>query len=116
MNEAETIVSFRVGADDSAVVTFCGKRDMRKVLRKALAALDLHYLGMTEYPTAGGFLEVGHIEETCEVVIRHPDLAPDEDGVGHIVFSIEEAMNLSSVLVQAAMHCEQLKIARENAG
>ena len=29
--------------DDSAAVTFWGKRDLRKVLRKALAMLDGHY-------------------------------------------------------------------------
>lgn len=33
----------RPGDDDSAAVTFWGKRDLRKVLRKALAMLDEHY-------------------------------------------------------------------------
>lgn len=33
----------RPGDDDSAAVTFWGKRDLRDVLRKALAALDAHY-------------------------------------------------------------------------
>ena len=32
----------RPGDDDSAAVTFWGKRDLRAVLRKALAALDEH--------------------------------------------------------------------------
>ncbi len=31
------------GDDDSAAVTFWGKRDLRQVLRKALAELDAHY-------------------------------------------------------------------------
>lgn len=31
------------GDDDSSAVTFWGKRDLREVLRKALAALDEHY-------------------------------------------------------------------------
>lgn len=31
------------GDDDSAAVTFWGKRDLRDVLRKALAVLDEHY-------------------------------------------------------------------------
>ncbi len=31
------------GDDDSAAVTFWGKRDLREVLRKALAMLDDHY-------------------------------------------------------------------------
>lgn len=33
----------RPGDDDSAAVTFWGKRDLRKVLRKALEELDAHY-------------------------------------------------------------------------
>jgi hypothetical protein len=33
----------RPGDDDSAAVTFWGKRDLREVLRKALAMLDAHY-------------------------------------------------------------------------
>jgi hypothetical protein len=31
------------GDDDSAAVTFWGKRDLRKVLRQALKQLDRHY-------------------------------------------------------------------------
>lgn len=33
------------GDDDSAAVTFWGKRDLRELLRKALAKLDEHYDG-----------------------------------------------------------------------
>jgi hypothetical protein len=33
----------RPGDDDSAAVTFWGKRDLRDVLRKMLAELDRHY-------------------------------------------------------------------------
>jgi hypothetical protein len=33
----------RPGDDDSSAVTFWGKRDLREVLKKALAALDEHY-------------------------------------------------------------------------
>lgn len=33
----------RPGDDDSAAVTFWGKRDLRKVLRQALDMLDEHY-------------------------------------------------------------------------
>ena len=33
----------RPGDDDSSAVTFWGKRDLREVLRKALAHLDAHY-------------------------------------------------------------------------
>lgn len=33
----------RPGDDDSAAVTFWGKRDLREILRKALTELDKHY-------------------------------------------------------------------------
>lgn len=33
----------RPGDDDSAAITFWGKRDLRLVLRKMLAELDAHY-------------------------------------------------------------------------
>ena len=38
----------RPGDDDSAAVTFWGKRDLRVVLRQALALLDAHYAATPE--------------------------------------------------------------------
>jgi hypothetical protein len=38
----------RPGDDDSAAVTFWGKRDLRKVMRKALEMLDAHYERATD--------------------------------------------------------------------
>ena len=49
----------------------------------------------------GGFLEVGHNEQG-EVVVNHPDLKPDADGVGHIIFSPAEARNLARLLIERA--------------
>jgi len=40
----------RPGDDDSAAVTFWGKRDLRVTLRKALALLDDHYDGKRRDP------------------------------------------------------------------
>lgn len=37
-----------------------------------------------------------------EVVINHPDLQPDENGVGHVVFSVEQARNLANLLMSKA--------------
>lgn len=48
-----------------------------------------------------GFLEVG-VNGQGEVVVNHPDLEPDENGVGHIVFSVEEARNLANLLLSKA--------------
>jgi hypothetical protein len=53
-----------------------------------------------------GFLEVGHSEQD-EVIVNHPDLKPDENGVGHIVFSPNQARNLSRLLLQHADEAER---------
>lgn len=46
-------------------------------------------------------LEVG-TNGAGEVVVNHPDLQPDEKGVGHIVFSVEQARNLANLLMSKA--------------
>jgi hypothetical protein len=37
-----------------------------------------------------------------EVVVNHPDLKPDENGVGHIVFSPQQAWDLAKILDKMA--------------
>jgi hypothetical protein len=54
-----------------------------------------------------GFLEVG-LNDNDEVVINHPDLKPDEKGVGHIVFSPSQARNLSRLLAKHADEAETI--------
>lgn len=46
----------RPGDDDSSAVTFWGKRDLRTVLRDALAKLDAHY--EAKPPQPGAIIEV----------------------------------------------------------
>jgi hypothetical protein len=46
----------RPGDDDSAAVTFWGKRDLREVLMVALGKLDAHYGYAKAKPAAGGEL------------------------------------------------------------
>lgn len=48
-------------------------------------------------PKAKGVLEVGTTDQN-EIVINHPDLQPDENGVGHIVFSAAQARDLIAAL------------------
>lgn len=55
---------------------------------------------------AKGFLEVGTNGEG-EIVINHPDLIPDENGVGHIVFSVDQARNLADLLNSKAFLAAQ---------
>ena len=48
-----------------------------------------------------GYLEVG-LNDQNEVVVNHPDLKPDANGVGHIVFSLNQARNLARLLLKHA--------------
>lgn len=54
---------------------------------------------------AVGVLEVGSVGG--EVIINHPDLKPDEQGVGHIVFSPAQARNLAHSLLRQANIAEE---------
>lgn len=57
-----------------------------------------------QIPTAG-CLFVGHYRG--EVVVNHPDIDPDEDGVGHIVFSPQQARDFAALLLKAADNAEK---------
>jgi hypothetical protein len=48
-----------------------------------------------------GVLEVG-TNDAGEVVVNHPDLMPDENGIGHIVFSPNQAAGLAHLLLKHA--------------
>lgn len=62
----------------------------------------MQYGGGNVSEIAKNTLEVG-TNGAGEVVINHPDLEPDENGVGHIIFSVEQARNLADLLhVKAA--------------
>ncbi|SRR6266550_2405464 len=52
-----------------------------------------------------GFLEVGILDG--EVIVNHPDLQPDGNGVGHIVFSPLQARNLGYLLIRKAEEAER---------
>lgn len=62
----------------------------------------------------GGYLEVG-VNDNCEIVINHPKLDVDANGVGHIVFSVEQARNLAALLEKCAIQAavESLKRRRK---
>lgn len=53
-----------------------------------------------------GILEVGRTDDTHEVVINHPDLKADANGVGHIVFSPRQARHLANILIKQASYAE----------
>jgi hypothetical protein len=55
-----------------------------------------------------GYLEVGRNDDN-EIVINHPGLKPDAHGVGHIVFSINQARNLGRLLLKHADDAEDYK-------
>jgi len=54
---------------------------------------------------AGGYLYVG-TTGSGEVVLNHPDIDPDKDGNGHIVFSPEQARRLAILLAKKAREAE----------
>lgn len=49
-----------------------------------------------------GYLIVGLTEDGKEVIVNHPDIDPDKDGVGYITFSPEQARNLARLLLEKA--------------
>lgn len=51
---------------------------------------------------ASGSLIVAITEDGKNVVVNHPDLQPDAEGCGHIVFSTEQAVNLALLLIKKA--------------
>lgn len=53
------------------------------------------------------YLEVGLTEDETEVIINHPDLEPDENGCGHIIFSPHEARVLAGLLLKKADECKK---------
>jgi len=56
-------------------------------------------------PRVKGELEVG-TNGQGEVVVIHPDIDADKDGVGHIVFSPAQARNFAATLVKKAAEAE----------
>lgn len=52
-----------------------------------------------------GTLLVGR-NEAHEVIVNHPDLKPDAQGVGHIVFSIGQARHFANLLLRHAAYAE----------
>jgi hypothetical protein len=52
-----------------------------------------------------GQLEVGRTE-THEIVVSYSDLKPDENGIGHIVFSHRQARDFANLLVKHAAYAE----------
>lgn len=52
-----------------------------------------------------GTLEVGFLNG--EVIVNHPDLEPDENGVGHIVFSPTQARNFAYSMIRKADEAER---------
>lgn len=53
-----------------------------------------------------GYLEVGR-NDRGEVVVNHPDLKPDANIVGHIVFSPNQAREFAKLLLKHAAEAER---------
>lgn len=89
-----------------------------EIIESYLASMDEPdwALEVNESLKAGGNLWVG-LNVRNEVVINHPLLDADKDGIGHIVFSPQQARNLATLLLTHARAAEQnkpLKITRRD--
>lgn len=71
--------------------------------------IDMNGLALQAMPAPppSGELMVGLSEAGDEVVINHPDLLTDADGVGHIVFSASQARALATILNKHADRAER---------
>lgn len=53
---------------------------------------------MSDEKPASGTLIVALTADGQNIVINHPELQPDAEGCGHIVFSPDQATNLAGLL------------------
>ena len=53
-----------------------------------------------------GTVQVWRKDESNEIVISHPDLKPDAEGVSHIFFSTRYARHLANLLLKHAAAAE----------
>jgi hypothetical protein len=74
------------------------EKELRAEERAAKARADAE--AAAKPGPAPNTLEVGLTDDSQNIVINHPDLQPDEHGVGHIVFSVAQARSLIVVLQQ----------------
>lgn len=59
-----------------------------------------------------GYLEVGR-DAHFQIVVNHPDLKPDENGVGHIVFSPRQARQFARLLLKHSIEAiEEYRMAQ----
>lgn len=74
-------------------------------------AIDMRGIALLKRTLASGTPVAGHLQVGTngngEVVVNHPDLKPDADGVGHIVFSPKQARILAAHLVKKSVEAEQ---------
>lgn len=63
------------------------------------------------FTSNGNYLEVG-TNGSGEVVVNHPHLDMDADGVGHIVFSPKEARALANLLTRKSVEANEERKAK----
>lgn len=68
-----------------------------------------HVFVVVDSPPAPGALEVGVSADGREVIVNHPDLKPDAAGVGHIVFSPEQAIAFANLVLAKARACLRVR-------
>lgn len=78
---------------------------MRGIEGASLLSADAQHIGTPGGPLSRGCLEVCTTPDGREVVVNHPDLQPDNNGCGHIVFSPAQARAFAATLIKHAEAC-----------
>jgi hypothetical protein len=61
---------------------------------------------MRRMDKVAGLLEIARTEDTHQIVISHPALKPDDNGLGHIVLLPRQARHLANLLIENAGYAE----------
>ncbi len=79
----------------------------RAMTLEEIQALDADLAQEIERDDAppAGYLQVGLSPDCREVIVNHPDLQPDANGVGHLVFSPDQARTFAHLLLAKADKC-----------
>jgi hypothetical protein len=105
--------------EPKAVLEFCRRRfqeiidgaivDQDLVLElseEAISKINSALATSTDLQPPTGALEVGTSGDG-EVIVNHPDLQPDANGVGHIIFSPTQAVDFANLLIRKAIDAAQ---------
>ena len=90
---------------ESLAQMVCDGLDREASLKRAMLKIDDPPIGCLLIGTTGN----------GEVVINHPDLQPDANGVGHIILSVVQARDMATLLNRKAAEANRETVSPHNA-